>query len=725
MNRFLLSVLLSVSVATVHAAETLHSMLPADAVAYLRIVGPDGFSGAAPGTPLARAVSGDGNAHEVGDIAAGLLKGLEANEPARAQAPWLELLYRLRGPIEAVLSAPPGQPLPRGRLLIRAAIEAGSIAEVNGLWQRLAAADEQLVLKTPLGADGVGLLTMKDMIPLWLKFDVEAQQLTIMAGLGLDRNGFESGLAALVPQVAPAGMPALEQQIDSGGQGPFLWLNTPRLLESMGGMASAQMMPMMMGLQGVKGLALGWGTRDGKGRISLVLDAPRTNGLTRMLPPIVNDFSLTSRGRPGLFVSLNVPGPALLQLADGLLAMNPEAGEKYREAKQEIKDKLGMTAEDLVAILGPEFALFSDDSGTFSGIRVADPAGLETLLQHFGTMPNVDYETRDIDGRTYYHLAVTKGKDQKDGLDAGDAADKTPLALYFDSLLTGMRSHFYWVQDGDWLIFGQVPQSLYDRERNGDSVFIGDWLRDQQRQDVANALIVLSTEWDNIPRSLYYSYLGGVSTMADLAGVSIDPFARPGATELQLPDRGSYGLQLNLGDPYLGLELSFEANPLEFGFGGSGAATVADVGILAAVAIPAYQDYTLRAKVDQAMMELTRGKLAVSEFYQQHGMLPSDRESAGLSADAHDVDDELLATMSIDNGRVTIVFRDQAPEKLQGKSISMTPYRVAGDDSFIHWRCGYATVDGLQLKALRTESGQRAEYVETTIESRYLPASCR
>jgi len=106
-------------------------------------------------------------------------------------------------------------------------------------------------------------------------------------------------------------------------------------------------------------------------------------------------------------------------------------------------------------------------------------------------------------------------------------------------------------------------------------------------------------------------------------------------------------------------------------------------------------------------------------------MLPSDRESAGLTPDAADVDNELLAAMAIENGRVTITFNEEAPEQLRGKSVSMTPYQVAGDDSFIHWRCGFATVDDLQLKTLRTESGQPAEYVEPTIESRYLPASCR
>ncbi len=57
---------------------------------------------------------------------------------------------------------------------------------------------------------------------------------------------------------------------------------------------------------------------------------------------------------------------------------------------------------------------------------------------------------------------------------------------------------------------------------------------------------------------------------------------------------------------------------------------IAIVGILAAVALPAYQDYTIRAKMSEALATIGEAKTSVSEYFIANGSLPTDDESSGI-----------------------------------------------------------------------------------------------
>jgi type IV pilus assembly protein PilA len=59
---------------------------------------------------------------------------------------------------------------------------------------------------------------------------------------------------------------------------------------------------------------------------------------------------------------------------------------------------------------------------------------------------------------------------------------------------------------------------------------------------------------------------------------------------------------------------------------------VAIIGILAAIAIPAYQDYTVRAKVSEPMTFLDAAKVSVAEYYQSQGRMPTSLTAAGVTA---------------------------------------------------------------------------------------------
>ncbi|EMT5852971.1 pilin [Neisseria gonorrhoeae] len=70
---------------------------------------------------------------------------------------------------------------------------------------------------------------------------------------------------------------------------------------------------------------------------------------------------------------------------------------------------------------------------------------------------------------------------------------------------------------------------------------------------------------------------------------------------------------------------------------------IAIVGILAAVALPAYQDYTARAQVSEAILLAEGQKSAVTEYYLNHGKWPENNDSAGVASSASDIKDAVTA----------------------------------------------------------------------------------
>ncbi|EMS3087902.1 pilin, partial [Neisseria gonorrhoeae] len=79
---------------------------------------------------------------------------------------------------------------------------------------------------------------------------------------------------------------------------------------------------------------------------------------------------------------------------------------------------------------------------------------------------------------------------------------------------------------------------------------------------------------------------------------------------------------------------------------------IAIVGILAAVALPAYQDYTARAQVSEAILLAEGQKSAVTEYYLNHGEWPEDNTSAGV-ANPTEIKGKYVKSVTVAKGVVT------------------------------------------------------------------------
>ncbi|ENW4636317.1 pilin, partial [Neisseria gonorrhoeae] len=112
---------------------------------------------------------------------------------------------------------------------------------------------------------------------------------------------------------------------------------------------------------------------------------------------------------------------------------------------------------------------------------------------------------------------------------------------------------------------------------------------------------------------------------------------------------------------------------------------IAIVGILAAVALPAYQDYTARAQVSEAILLAEGQKSAVTEYYLNNGKWPADNTSAGV-ASASEIKGKYVKQVEVKNGVVTATMKsDGVNKEIQGKKLSLWAKRQAGS---VKWFCG-------------------------------------
>src|SRR5262245_53109411 len=86
---------------------------------------------------------------------------------------------------------------------------------------------------------------------------------------------------------------------------------------------------------------------------------------------------------------------------------------------------------------------------------------------------------------------------------------------------------------------------------------------------------------------------------------------------------------------------------------------VAIIGILAAIAIPAYQDYTIRSQVTEGLNLAGAAKAAIAESFANTGAAPADRTAAGMTQNATDTSGKYVTQVAVNNGAIVITYGNE------------------------------------------------------------------
>lgn len=125
---------------------------------------------------------------------------------------------------------------------------------------------------------------------------------------------------------------------------------------------------------------------------------------------------------------------------------------------------------------------------------------------------------------------------------------------------------------------------------------------------------------------------------------------------------------------------------------------VAIIAILAAIALPAYQDYLIRSQVSEGLTLSTGARAAIWDFISQAGRMPPNNASAGMPVPAS-INGQYVASVDASGGVISVTFGNRANAAISALVLQLSPVTAAGS---LAWTCQSAAIPG-----------------------KYLPTSCR
>ncbi|QEY24193.1 pilin [Neisseria animalis] len=149
---------------------------------------------------------------------------------------------------------------------------------------------------------------------------------------------------------------------------------------------------------------------------------------------------------------------------------------------------------------------------------------------------------------------------------------------------------------------------------------------------------------------------------------------------------------------------------------------IAIVGVLTVIALPAYQDYTGRAQVSEALSLLEAQKSSVVEYYSDKGEWPTSNSEAGI---AENIEGQYVASVKVGtNGTITATMKNSNINvDIRGKTLELTPNAPAttttesgatSRDGAFTWKCTPGATDGVNEKFLPSACRSTGENTATT-----------
>ena len=148
---------------------------------------------------------------------------------------------------------------------------------------------------------------------------------------------------------------------------------------------------------------------------------------------------------------------------------------------------------------------------------------------------------------------------------------------------------------------------------------------------------------------------------------------------------------------------------------------VAIIGILAAIAIPAYQDYVIRSQVSEGLAMASATKASVAEYFADRGAWPATEAALGITSPPQG---KYVTGITVQNGTIVIAFGNDANGAIAGDDLALQPFATENLD--IVWQCGSRAISGdVSLADAADVSASTAVTDGGSIEGKYRPSNCR
>jgi len=589
--------------------------LPDNTIAYLRLPGVWGLATAPKSSALGRGLDTPANREAIAALQARLPELLAAE--LGQLAPVLTLLLEtLRSPLEVALVGDGPQPL-EADLVIEGRFDFETVAELDAAMTELTDQAGLLQMLEPAEGEGPGQI-LATMFPIFYDFDPDTRRARFLTGMSASAEALADSYEWQPAAESP--MRDFEQQIDASGHGLFLWADMAQLGPMMRqGLDDEELAQFeALGVFATRQLALGYGSSGGKARLAVLAEG-REGQAWELTLPASDPIGFRSSGQPDAVLGLVVPGNDWLRRA--FESMGEHSDTELAEANAWLEKEIDIDLHTAIDTFAGQLIFVDDDNGSY---LVLEGSGVENWTHFWDALArrfDIRQSTSPVSNTEIHHLVIP-GIDLDEEM--ADLRDDNPALAFFISRSMQVGTHLFWLPEGDRILIATVPQVLLARLDHPGDVVIGEWLANAgvgtERAGLFGALRI-----DDAPRRNYYAYISSLLGLADMLETEIDVSAFPTARELDLPGTGTIGFAVDYADGRLGATLAFENHPGDLLYAGGGSlGGVAALGILAAVAVPAYQDYTVRAKLAAAYASTADFRNLLARHVAEQGELPDD-----------------------------------------------------------------------------------------------------
>ncbi len=666
----------------VENASWLRNKLPEKTLAYFRVptIWNMFFEGNA--DSLYPALSHTNNKAEIEKLQNALVDTYIAKIPEAYKTHFKLLVKSIDTPLEmAVTNAVDDSMIPN--FLIGTTLKDFSHADLTALLDSLVTESQNMVrVLEPLSDDGRATL-IAQMMPVHLDYDLSTGRLAILTGPTATDKVLNGLLDQTQAHTSLSHIMAFEDSVDQSGKNQQAWVNVKAIYQQNQAMIPPPQKEMMeqMGLSDMEFIWYGTAHHSGKGELIFHIQMPDT-GFRKFMPRVDEEFDIQTAGKPDFAFVLSLPTvEQISQAYDFIKVLNPDISKADSEIQSgiaKVNEYLGMNIADFLRAYGQQIMIVKDDSGLWFAQKIKDKKLNEKVFDVFNTKFDGQTLSKSLSGVSIDQTSFSMLNLMKDFMPKGEDIDQMSEIFYG-------KQKFYSMQENGYFVWASVPQVLADRVNSNNKYSLKTFLKNDLQLDWDHALMAWATESEYVSRNAYHTYLEILSFIGTLAKSDVDLFNFPTAQDLSLPQKGRFGMSLNSAPNHLSLKVSYEYSVLESISGSGGMFVVAMIGIVAAYAVPAYRDYTLRANAGQCLAFMNGAKLAVSERWVATNNLSSINSNAtAFLVEPDAISGKNVKSVTVSSPGVITCIIGGPDSAISNRTITQTPHESEGS---LIWEC--------------------------------------